>query len=149
MRGQRFETGKRFFYVDCYNANPASMKAAIDLLSNSEAPGGRRIAVLGDMLELGSHSARLHSALAEVIRESRIERLYLAGAEMSALRDELGSEFPVEYREKGEELLPLLVSGVGAGDAIMIKSSNGIGFSRIVDALAARFPGSGVGPGGD
>ncbi|MEX0405120.1 UDP-N-acetylmuramoylalanyl-D-glutamyl-2,6-diaminopimelate--D-alanyl-D-alanine ligase [Aquibium sp. LZ166] len=139
-----------FLVIDeSYNANPASMKAAIDLLSNSEAPGGRRIAVLGDMLELGSHSARLHSALAEVIRESRIERLYLAGAEMSALRDELGSEFPVEYREKGEELLPLLVSGVGAGDAIMIKSSNGIGFSRIVDALAARFPGSGVGPGGD
>ncbi|APH72774.1 UDP-N-acetylmuramoylalanyl-D-glutamyl-2,6-diaminopimelate--D-alanyl-D-alanine ligase [Aquibium oceanicum] len=139
-----------FLVIDeSYNANPASMKAAIDLLSNSEAPGGRRIAVLGDMLELGSHSERLHSALAEVIRASRIERLYLAGTEMAALRDKLGSDFPVEYREKGEELLPLVVSGVGAGDAIMIKSSNGIGFSRIVDALAARFPGSGAGPGGD
>ncbi len=134
---------------ESYNANPASMKAALDMLDHTDVQNGRRIAVLGDMLELGSHSAKLHAALAETVRESKIDRLYLAGTEMAVLRDALGQDFPVEYREKGEELVPLLISGVGAGDAIMIKSSNGIGFSRIVDALSARFAGSGIGPGGN
>jgi UDP-N-acetylmuramoyl-tripeptide--D-alanyl-D-alanine ligase len=120
------------------------MKAALDLLGRTAvAAGGRRIAVLGDMLELGTQSTKLHAALAEPLREAAPDLVFLAGAEMTALRDRLGETLPVTYRETGAELVPLLLSAVGAGDAVMIKSSNGIGFSKIVDALAARYPAAG------
>lgn len=130
---------------ESYNANPASMKAALDLLAQADlADGGRRIAVLGDMLELGTHSAKLHVALAEPLREVAPDLVFLAGAEMAALEAALGEDLPVDYRETGAELVPLLLSSVGPGDVVMIKSSNGLGFSKIVDALTARFPADGM-----
>src|SRR5690606_29789473 len=73
---------------ESYNANPASMKAAIALLDSTPVTGkGRRIAVLGDMLELGSHSAGLHAALADVLVRTRTDVVLLAGAEMKSLAD--------------------------------------------------------------
>jgi UDP-N-acetylmuramoyl-tripeptide--D-alanyl-D-alanine ligase len=130
---------------ESYNANPASMKAALDLLSRAEVTGsGRRIAVLGDMRELGTHSNKLHAALAEPLREAAPALVFLAGPEMAALEAALGDSLPVEYRDAGADLVPLLVSTVRPGDAVMIKSSNGMGFSKIVDALTARFPAAGA-----
>ena len=126
---------------ESYNANPASMKAAIELLDATPVgPGGRRIAVLGDMLELGSHSAKLHGALAEIIAETNTDMVFLAGPEMKTLAEALPVDFHAEYRPGVEELLALVLKTVRAGDAVMVKSSNGIGFSRIVDALTKAFP---------
>lgn len=126
---------------ESYNANPASMKAAIELLDATPVgPGGRRIAVLGDMLELGSHSARLHGALAEIIAQTNTDMVFLAGPEMKTLAEALPVDFHAEYRPGVEELQALVLKTVRAGDAVMVKSSNGIGFSRIVDALAKAFP---------
>lgn len=126
---------------ESYNANPASMKAAIELLDATPVPnGGRRIAVLGDMLELGEHSAQLHSALAELIGSTRTDMVLLAGPEMKALADTLPVGFRAEYRADAEELKPVLLSTVQPGDAIMIKSSKSIGFSRLVEAMIKTFP---------
>ncbi|WP_187972068.1 UDP-N-acetylmuramoylalanyl-D-glutamyl-2,6-diaminopimelate--D-alanyl-D-alanine ligase [Aquibium microcysteis] len=135
---------------ESYNANPASMKAALDLLARSQTTGGgRRIAVLGDMRELGAHSNKLHAALAEPLREAAPDLVFLGGAEMAALEAALGDGLPVEYRETGADLIPLLAATLRAGDVVMIKSSNGTGFSKIVDALTARFPAAGAtGPAG-
>ena len=126
---------------ESYTANPASMKAAIDLLNaSSPGEGGRRIAVLGDMLELGAHSAKLHAALANLIAGRGIDRVFLAGSEMKTLAEALPQTMAVEYRSTGEDLKPVLIVAVRPGDVIMIKSSNGIGFSRLVDALLQYFP---------
>src|SRR5690606_12647415 len=85
---------------ESYNANPASMKAAIALLDSTPVTGkGRRIAVLGDMLELGSHSAGLHAALADVLVRTRTDVVLLAGAEMKSLADALPDGIGVEYRD--------------------------------------------------
>jgi UDP-N-acetylmuramoyl-tripeptide--D-alanyl-D-alanine ligase len=131
---------------ESYNANPASMKAAIELLDASPVPeGGRRIAVLGDMLELGEHSGKLHAELAEVITATKTDMVLLAGSEMKALADKLPVDFRAEYRQGVEELKPLLLESVRPGDAVMIKSSNGIGFSRLVDALIDCYPAAGKG----
>ncbi|RST85962.1 UDP-N-acetylmuramoylalanyl-D-glutamyl-2,6-diaminopimelate--D-alanyl-D-alanine ligase [Aquibium carbonis] len=135
-----------FIVIDeSYNANPASMKVALDLLARSSISGeGRRIAVLGEMRELGAHSRKFHAALAEPLREAAPDLVFLAGAEMAALEAALGDDIPLQYRETGAELIPLLVSIVGPGDVVMIKSSNGLGFSKIVDALTSRFPAEGT-----
>lgn len=126
---------------ESYNANPASMKAAIELLDATPVSGnGRRIAVLGDMLELGDHSAKLHSGLADLISSTRTDLVLMAGPEMKALADTLPEGIRAEYRSGVEDLKPLLLETLRPGDAVMIKSSKGIGFSRLVEAMIKTFP---------
>ncbi|MGN6582608.1 MAG: UDP-N-acetylmuramoylalanyl-D-glutamyl-2,6-diaminopimelate--D-alanyl-D-alanine ligase [Rhizobiaceae bacterium] len=133
---------------ESYNANPASMRAAIELLASAAVgEGGRRIAVLGDMLELGSHSAKLHAGLAEIIAATRADMVFLAGKEMKALAAKLGGQIAMEYRENAEELKPLVIEAIRPGDVVMVKSSNAIGFSRLVDTLLKQFPVSEQGDG--
>jgi UDP-N-acetylmuramoyl-tripeptide--D-alanyl-D-alanine ligase len=126
---------------ESYNANPASMKAAIDLLEATPVTGeGRRIAVLGDMLELGVHSAALHSGLAELLAATRTDIILLAGPEMKSLAQALPEGLNFEYRIGAEDLKPMLIETVRPGDVVMIKSSKSIGFSKLVDALIRQFP---------
>ncbi|MER8513669.1 UDP-N-acetylmuramoylalanyl-D-glutamyl-2,6-diaminopimelate--D-alanyl-D-alanine ligase [Mesorhizobium sp. M1060] len=131
---------------ESYNANPASMAAAMALLNATPVTGeGRRIAVLGDMLELGDHSAKLHAALAELIVGTGTNTVFLGGPEMQALADILPDEIKTEYRAGAEELKPLLLSTLKAGDVVMIKSSKGIGFSKLVEALLGKYPAEAAG----
>ena len=129
---------------ESYNANPASMRAALSLLEATEPQGerpeaGRRIAVLGDMLELGKQSSKLHGDLARPIVDADVNILFIGGAHMSALKSAMPAEIHVEYRESVDELLPLVVKAVRPGDVVMIKSSKSIGFVKIVDALLKKY----------
>jgi UDP-N-acetylmuramoyl-tripeptide--D-alanyl-D-alanine ligase len=131
---------------ESYNANPASMAAAMALLNATPVSGeGRRIAVLGDMLELGDHSAKLHAGLAELIVGTGTHTVFLGGPEMRSLADILPDEVTSEYRAGAEELKPLLLSALKAGDVVMIKSSKGIGFSKLVEALLGKYPAEAAG----
>ncbi|MCB5201106.1 UDP-N-acetylmuramoylalanyl-D-glutamyl-2,6-diaminopimelate--D-alanyl-D-alanine ligase [Neorhizobium sp. T786] len=126
---------------ESYNANPASVRAAIALLAASEPKiSGRRIAVLGDMLEMGEFAAKVHEDLAGPILAAGIEHVWLAGAEMVALRDALPESVHVEYRPTTEELRDFVVRSVLPGDVVMVKSSLGIGFGKIVSALIDNYP---------
>ncbi|TGQ69710.1 UDP-N-acetylmuramoylalanyl-D-glutamyl-2,6-diaminopimelate--D-alanyl-D-alanine ligase [Mesorhizobium sp. M00.F.Ca.ET.186.01.1.1] len=126
---------------ESYNANPASMAAAMALLNATPVTGeGRRIAVLGDMLELGDHSAKLHAALAELIVGTGTRTVFLGGPEMRTLAETLPDEITTEYRAGAEELKPVLLAALKPGDVVMIKSSKGIGFAKLVDALLGKFP---------
>ena len=144
-RGQRHRLshpdGGSFILIDeSYNANTASMRAALDVLKSTPVQGeGRRIAVLGDMLELGSHSAKLHAGLSEPVLASGADQLYLGGAEIAVLKAALPEDFPVWHFADTAALSDQLAGAVRPGDVIMIKSSNGIGFSRVVDALRQKF----------
>jgi len=131
---------------ESYNANPASMSAAMALLNATPVSGeGRRIAVLGDMLELGEHSAKLHAALADLIVGTETRKVFLGGPEMRALADILPDEIETDYRAGAEDLKPVLLSALKPGDVVMIKSSKGIGFSKLVDALLGKFPAEAAG----
>ncbi|MBB5702664.1 UDP-N-acetylmuramoyl-tripeptide--D-alanyl-D-alanine ligase [Ochrobactrum daejeonense] len=127
---------------ESYNANPTSMRAALSLLHSTVPEGsrGRRIAVLGDMLELGRQSGKLHADLARPVVDAGVNALFIGGPDMSVLKNALPVEIQTEYRQGTDELLPLVVKAVRPGDVIMVKSSKGIGFSRIVKALISQFP---------
>ncbi|RWB88729.1 UDP-N-acetylmuramoylalanyl-D-glutamyl-2,6-diaminopimelate--D-alanyl-D-alanine ligase [Mesorhizobium sp.] len=126
---------------ESYNANPASMAAAMALLNATPVSGeGRRIAVLGDMLELGGHSAKLHAALAELIVGTGTRNVFLGGPEMQALAEVLPADVQTEYRAGVEELKPIVIAALRPGDVVMVKSSKGIGFSKLVEALLGKFP---------
>jgi UDP-N-acetylmuramoyl-tripeptide--D-alanyl-D-alanine ligase len=130
-----------FLLIDeSYNANPASMRVALELLDAAPVgEGGRRIAVLGDMLELGTQSPKLHAALADIIAGMKIDIALLAGPEMKALHEKLGDSLATEYRANVEELKPVLLNAIRPGDTVMVKSSKGIGFAKLVDLLLQEF----------
>ena len=143
-RGQRHVLGigsGAFTLIDeSYNANPASMRAALALLKETAPAGkGRRIAVLGDMLELGRHSKKLHLELAEPIASAKSDKVFLGGAEMKPLADALPVEFQAEYGQSAAELAQSLAAYLRAGDVVMVKSSNGIGFAKLVEHLITHF----------
>ncbi|HSV25828.1 MAG TPA: UDP-N-acetylmuramoylalanyl-D-glutamyl-2,6-diaminopimelate--D-alanyl-D-alanine ligase [Xanthobacteraceae bacterium] len=131
--------GRALVIDESYNANPASMRAALALLGQAPlGPGGRRIAVIGDMLELGPTSEDLHRGLVEAIRHNGIDLVYCAGPLMAALWEALPSARRGGYAKTAAELEPLVLAVVRAGDALMVKASAGSHFGPIVKALVRR-----------
>jgi UDP-N-acetylmuramoyl-tripeptide--D-alanyl-D-alanine ligase len=127
---------------ESYNANPASMAAAINVLGQAAiGPRGRRIAVLGDMLELGPTGPSLHGGLAEAVKANGIDLVYCCGPLMRNLWDALSAGKRGGYADSSAGLESQVVSAVRAGDAIMIKGSLGSKMKVIVNALEKRFPG--------
>lgn len=126
---------------ESYNANPASMRAGISLLKATEpGRGGRRIAVLGDMLEMGEFSEKLHVELAEPLQDAGVDIVALSGKDMNYLADAIRGEMQVYYRSDLDALIEWLMSKVRSGDVIMVKSSLGIGFGKVVKKLQEKFP---------
>ena len=119
---------------ESYNASPASTRAALEVLGTSP---GRRIAVLGDMLELGNQSGALHAGLAEDVTRNGVDLVFLAGAEMAALAAALDPAQVAATAPTSEALLPAVVNAVRAGDTVMIKGSLGSRMAPIVVALKA------------
>jgi UDP-N-acetylmuramoyl-tripeptide--D-alanyl-D-alanine ligase len=135
--------GEATLIDESYNANPASMAAAINVLGRAEiGPSGRRIAVLGDMLELGPAAAELHRGLADAIRANQIDLVYCCGPLMRNLWDTLSTGRRGGYAENSASLEAQAVGAIRAGDAIMVKGSLGSKMKTIVNALERRFPGS-------
>jgi UDP-N-acetylmuramoyl-tripeptide--D-alanyl-D-alanine ligase len=127
---------------ESYNANPASMAAALSVLGQAAiGPHGRRIAVLGDMLELGAAAADLHRGLNEAIKASRIDLVYCCGPLMRNLWEALSTGKRGGYADSAANLEVQVVAVIRAGDAIMIKGSFGSKMKTIVNALERRFPG--------
>ncbi len=148
-RGKRHDLvlaqGKALLIDESYNANPASMRAAIGLLASAPLRrNGRRIAVLGDMRELGVHSGALHGELADVIAEAGIDRVFLAGPEMATVAQRLPATILVAHRTTSDDLAPLVAADLRAGDIVMVKSSNGMRFDRIVERLTTQFKRTGA-----
>ena len=120
---------------DSYNANPASVHAALAVLGS--APG-RKLAALGDMLELGDHAPGLHAELASPIAAAGLDRVYTAGPGMRHLYDALPSERRGPHVADAAELLPVIEAELRPGDTLLVKGSLGMRMGRIVEALLTR-----------
>jgi UDP-N-acetylmuramoyl-tripeptide--D-alanyl-D-alanine ligase len=141
-RGQRHAlpiAGGSFTLIDeSYNASPASMRAAIAVLGGIEpGPGGRRIAVLGDMLELGSEAAQLHAALAQPLVDAGIDLVFTLGAEMRALDQALPAARRGGHADTVDALAQLLGRRLRAGDVVTVKGSHGSKLYELVARLLA------------
>ena len=120
---------------DCYNANPVSMEAALDVLSHAK---GRTIAVLGDMGELGEDEKELHFGVGKCVAEKKIHTLFCAGtlaAEYKAGVQSRENDCKVFYFENKDDMLRELLSCAKEGDNILIKASHFMGFTEVVEAL--------------
>jgi UDP-N-acetylmuramoyl-tripeptide--D-alanyl-D-alanine ligase len=127
---------------ESYNANPASMAAALSVLGRAKiGPHGRRIAVLGDMLELGPTGAQLHAGLNDAIKADHIDLVFCCGTLMRHLWDGLSAGKRGGYADSAAGLEAQVLAAIRAGDAVMVKGSFGSKMKTIVTALEKRFPG--------
>ncbi|HKM33757.1 MAG TPA: UDP-N-acetylmuramoyl-tripeptide--D-alanyl-D-alanine ligase [Lachnospiraceae bacterium] len=121
---------------DCYNANPVSMKAAIDLLATAE---GRKVAILGDMFELGENSNQMHAQMGDYAVEKAIDVVLCTGVKSRFMYDaafEKNDGFQdIRYFADREELLVSLPGLLSPEDTILVKASHGMGFDKVVETL--------------
>lgn len=145
-RGARFEVaagGGRVRVIDeSYNANPASMSAALALLGSAQPEkNGRRIAVLGDMLEIGPQGPALHAALLSDIEQAHVDAVFACGKQMAALWDALPASRRGAYGETSREIAPTLVDTLTGGDVVLVKGSLGSRMAVVIEALKTRQTG--------
>jgi UDP-N-acetylmuramoyl-tripeptide--D-alanyl-D-alanine ligase len=130
-RGDRHESARGVLVIDdCYNANPMSMRAALDELATHE---GRRVAVLGDMLELGPDERRFHDEIGTYARKRGVDVLVAVGPLAAEMAGSFrGEAHVVPDAAAAAELAPDLVA---PGDAVLVKASRGVGLEAVVEAL--------------
>lgn len=129
-----YGTGASFTLIDeSYNASPASVKAALAVLEKT--PGGRRIAVLGDMLELGSVSEVAHVDLIKSIAGHAIDTVFTCGPFMAKLQEALPPSQRGGHAPTSKALAPLVVSALRPSDIVTVKGSLGSGMAIIIEAI--------------
>jgi UDP-N-acetylmuramoyl-tripeptide--D-alanyl-D-alanine ligase len=138
-RGQRYITPSRVTVIDdCYNANPISMRAALDDLKATAAAtdSSRRVAVLGDMLELGPAEREFHAELGEQAAAAGVDVLVTVGPLAASIADRFGGEIH-SVADAGEAavVVPELLA---PGDVVLVKASRGVGLELVCRALGAR-----------
>lgn len=138
-RGARFQAGGLEVIDESYNANPASMAAALALLGQAR---GRKIAVLGAMLEMGEGGAAHHAALIEPLCASKTDLVFAVGPEMLALWRQVPAPMRGGFAETSREMVPLLEKVLKRGDTVLVKGSHGAKMAVVIDALAARASGA-------
>ena len=143
-RGERFllptPDGPATIIDESYNANPASMRAALALLAAAKpGPKGRRIAVIGDMLELGPKAAAMHAELAADLSANNVDLLFGAGPLTRALYEAAPASMRAAWAARSNELTDEVARELRGGDIAMIKGSNGSRMGPLVAALRDRF----------
>jgi UDP-N-acetylmuramoyl-tripeptide--D-alanyl-D-alanine ligase len=132
--------GEALLIDESYNANPASMRAALATLASvPRQKFSRRIAVLGDMLELGADAPALHEGLKDAVEEAGIDLIFACGPHMKGLYEALPKSKKGGYASTSSLLQGTLLSNLRRGDVIMVKASNGTRLGPVVAALKAQF----------
>ncbi|MBA5724058.1 UDP-N-acetylmuramoyl-tripeptide--D-alanyl-D-alanine ligase [Candidatus Liberibacter sp.] len=143
-RGKRYklalESGYFTLIDESYNANPASMQAAIEVLAKiAPHEKGRRIAVLGDMCEMGERSDFFHANLSQTLLSHKITHVWLSGIHMRMLKEALSENIDIKYCKNVDDLLALIRSSLVVGDVVVVKSSQASNFQHIVKSLLQEF----------
>jgi UDP-N-acetylmuramoyl-tripeptide--D-alanyl-D-alanine ligase len=135
LRGERIVLPSGATVInDCYNASPLSVRAALDELA-AESPAGRRVAVLGDMLELGAAEAELHREIGTAAEAAGVDVLVTVGPRAAAMLDTFdGESYAVADAEEAAALAGDIVAD---GDVMLVKGSRGVGLEVVAEALRA------------
>jgi UDP-N-acetylmuramoyl-tripeptide--D-alanyl-D-alanine ligase len=132
LRGERVDLPNGIAVVnDCYNANPMSMRAALDELAMAES--GRRVAVLGDMLELGEREQEFHREVGRHAAERGVDLLVTVGPLAVAMLDDFDGEGHAVA--DADEAAALLGELLAPGDTVLVKGSRSVGLEAVVEAL--------------
>jgi UDP-N-acetylmuramoyl-tripeptide--D-alanyl-D-alanine ligase len=139
-RGQRIRVPGGITVVDdCYNANPMSMRAALEDLARRGPGDGRRVAVLGDMLELGPQERQFHREVGALAARAEVDLLITVGPLAAAMADGFGPG-RIYAAADAAEAAGLVQELLEPGDTVLVKGSNGVGLKLVVDSLCTGAP---------
>ncbi|MEQ1771574.1 MAG: UDP-N-acetylmuramoyl-tripeptide--D-alanyl-D-alanine ligase [Devosia sp.] len=124
---------------ESYNANVASMNAAMDVFAHVAAPGGEKVLILGDMLELGPQGPELHRSLKDSVLGTGATRIFLVGKAIEPLGEALGEAHVTGAARRIEEIAPAILASLAYGDAVMVKGSNGVRLGTLVEMIRQKF----------
>ena len=142
--GRPGETGAFTLIDECYNASPTSVAASLSVLAKADPDDdGRRIAVLGDMLELGERAGTLHVGLKQPLVGADVDAVFACGPHMAKLFDALPPGMRGGYAADSASLAPMVAAAVRPGDVVMVKGSLGSRMALVIDALQALDSGDG------
>ena len=135
-RGNVIRTDKYMILDDCYNASPKSMESSLDMLLKMP---GRKVAILGDMLELGEQSDKMHFQVGKYAGKAGVDLIICVGksSEKTYMGARMSTDNQVELFADNEECMEVLPEILEKGDSILVKASNAMNFAEIVDALKA------------
>ena len=131
--------GQHNMIDDCYNANPVSMRASIDVLSNGLA---RTVAILGDMGELGENEKKLHYEVGAYVAQKQIDTLFCAGAlseEIAQGARDTNDWCEVFHFDSRDEMLSQVLDYLQEGDTVLVKASHFMDYPKVVEAIQERF----------
>ncbi len=134
-RENLIDAGDIMIIDDCYNASPNSMRDSLDILATAD---GRKIAVLGDMLELGEDGRELHREVGTYAAGLGIDRIYCTGDLARDLAQAASAGCEVRYYDTADALTAELLADIKKGDTVLVKASHSMGFSEIVEDLVSR-----------
>ncbi len=142
-RGQATRIGPRekplLLIDESYNANVASMNAAMEAFAMTPPLGGKKVLVLGDMLELGEQGAELHRSLKHAVLATGASQVFLVGRAIEPLADDLDESLVAGRARRIEDLLEPILSSLAFGDAVMVKGSKGVRLASLVAEIKHRF----------
>jgi UDP-N-acetylmuramoyl-tripeptide--D-alanyl-D-alanine ligase len=141
-RGERHrllvDGGEAVLIDESYNANPASMAATLKSLG-AETGVARRVAVLGPMRELGLHASQLHAALAPAVLAANVDELVLVGEDMRPLAEAIDGQVHVTKVADADSAADAVARLLRPGDAVLVKASNSVGLSRVIERLTKEI----------
>ena len=120
---------------ESYNSNPLSLKSAILNFDKVMFNKSKKYLLIGDMLELGSHSKRLHESIAPIINRSKIDKVYVKGMNVIHLFNKLSKSKKGKILTNKNQIIDLIKNKIDNDDYLMIKASNATGFNKIVNDL--------------
>ena len=132
---KKFNNKKITIIDESYNANPVSMKNAIENFSNSKTQKSKKIAIIGDMLELGSHSKFYHEQLAGIIKKSNIDYVYFVGREVFNTYRKLRNTDKYRIYEDVEQFREFFLEIINEKSIFLIKGSNGVGLHKLLNKI--------------
>ncbi len=128
--------GKKINFIDeSYNSNPLSLKFALNKLNNLNVNSKRKLILLGDMLELGKHSKKLHKKAADFINHTKIDKVYVYGKDVVETFNKIKPQKRGKILYSKEDIFNFMLKDINNGEYLMIKGSNSTGLSRISQNL--------------
>ena len=128
--------GKNINLIDeSYNSNPLSLKSAILNYDKINSKKSKKYLLLGDMLELGNHSTKLHQSIIPIINQTKVDKVFVKGSKVTSIFNQLTKSKKGRILQNKSQIINLIRDDLNNNDYLMIKASNATGFNRIVKDL--------------
>ena len=120
---------------ESYNSNPMSLKSAILNYDKIDSKKSKKYLLLGDMLELGNHSKKLHQSMVSIINNTKIEKVFVKGNKVLSIFNSISKSKRGKILDNNSQIIDLIKNDLNNNDYLMVKASNATGFNKIVNNL--------------